>query len=98
MYTTEVISDENAVSVAFSNLLKNVLQYTSAGEVSLGYNVDENGCVTCFVSDTGVGITNVQQKQIFDIFYQTDTFEESIGLGLPLCKLIIQELGGRICA
>lgn len=51
-YTTEIVSDENAVSVVFSNLLKNALKYTSTGEVSLGYSVDEKGCVTCFVSDT----------------------------------------------
>ncbi|MEG0518551.1 MAG: HAMP domain-containing sensor histidine kinase [Bacteroidales bacterium] len=92
----EVVSDENAVSVVFSNLLKNALKYTSTGEISLGYRVDEKGRTTCFVSDTGVGIPQDQQKQVFETFYQNDNFDEGVGLGLSVCKLIMKGIGGRI--
>ncbi|MEG1464835.1 MAG: HAMP domain-containing sensor histidine kinase, partial [Mucinivorans sp.] len=93
---SEVVSDENAVSIVFSNLLKNALKYTSAGEISLGYSVDDKGRATCFVSDNGVGIPQDQQKQVFETFYQNDNFDEGVGLGLSVCRLIIKGIGGRI--
>ena len=52
------------------------------------------------VSDTGIGIADEERAQIFDNFYQvgvtTDGVREGTGLGLPICKQLVEMHGGRI--
>ena len=46
--------------------------------------------------DTGIGIPEEERAKIFDRFYKVDTFTQGTGLGLPICKNIAEQLGGRI--
>ena len=48
------------------------------------------------VEDTGCGIPAAEAEHIFERFVKLDTFKEGIGLGLPLCRMLIEKLGGTV--
>lgn len=83
------------------NLLSNAVKFTREGSVTLRALTDaETGEVVIEVTDTGIGIPEAEQKQIFEAFHQVDnatTREFSgTGLGLSICKNLATGLGGRI--
>jgi TMAO_torS: TMAO reductase sytem sensor TorS len=49
-----------------------------------------------YVADTGIGISREQQADIFERFVKLNTFVHGTGLGLPICKSIVEQLGGTI--
>ena len=55
-----------------------------------------DGEVEISVTDTGVGIEEEKQKQIFDLFVKLNSFAHGTGLGLSICKSIVEQVGGRI--
>ncbi|MCP4376132.1 MAG: HAMP domain-containing histidine kinase [bacterium] len=87
------------------NLLINartaVMQKRSIRRVEV-HATKENGMVTIVISDTGMGITPGNLKQIFEPFFTTrdgqDGKEQGHGLGLALCREIVESLGGDISA
>lgn len=80
-----------------SNFLNNADKFTRSGSVTLGCSVDkEHRKVSVYVQDTGKGIDEKELMMIFDRFYKTDEFEQGSGLGLSICKVIIERLCGRI--
>lgn len=89
-------TDEERISQVFNNLITNAIKFTLEGDISIGYSILPNNQVYCYVKDTGKGITEAEQKQIFDRFFKADAFTQGTGLGLPLCEMIIRELGGFI--
>ena len=52
--------------------------------------------VCLYVEDTGEGIPQECQKEIFDRFYKVNTFKQGTGLGLSICKTIVEHLQGSI--
>ena len=58
------------------------------------YKEHQEVCV--YVKDTGKGIDDKELMMIFDRFYKTDEFEQGSGLGLSICQMIIDRLGGTI--
>lgn len=80
-----------------SNFLNNADKFTRGGSVTLGCSVDkERRKVSVYVQDTGKGIDEKELMMIFDRFYKTDEFEQGSGLGLSICKVIIERLCGHI--
>jgi len=80
-----------------SNFLNNADKFTRSGSVTLGCSVDkEHRKVSVYVQDTGKGIDEKEFMMIFDRFYKTDEFEQGSGLGLSICKVIIERLCGHI--
>ena len=80
-----------------SNFLNNADKFTRSGSVTLGCSVDkERRKVSVYVQDTGKGIDEKEFMMIFDRFYKTDEFEQGSGLGLSICKVIIERLCGHI--
>lgn len=80
-----------------SNFLSNANKFTKEGTITLGCSVDtENQKVRIYVKDTGKGIDEKELMLIFDRFYKTDEFEQGSGLGLSICKVIIERLSGHI--
>lgn len=80
-----------------SNFLNNANKFTKEGQITLGCTLDEKHHEACvYVEDTGKGIDEKDLIMIFDRFYKTDEFEQGSGLGLSICKVIIERLGGRI--
>lgn len=80
-----------------NNFLSNANKFTAEGRITLGCKADKEKNEVCiYVEDTGKGIDEKEQIMIFDRFYKTDEFEQGSGLGLPICKGIIEKLSGRI--
>jgi PAS domain S-box-containing protein len=97
---SRMITDKYLVNQVFSNLLDNAVKYTPSGSIRFGYQLPAQGMLTCFVSDSGVGIAPEDHEVIFDNFRQGDTGNGNryggIGLGLAICKGVIGLLGGTI--
>lgn len=78
------------------NLLKNSIKFTQTnGAVSVSVKADSDN-LTVTVSDTGEGISEMDIDKVFDEFYRCMRDEEGSGLGLSICKKIVELHGGRI--
>lgn len=92
-------SDGKKLSAIFSNLIKNAIKYTSAGNIGFGYKL-KNNMIELFVNDTGIGIESDRQMHVFDRFVQADMSltkpYEGTGLGLSIAKAYVDMLGGKI--
>ena len=106
-----LVADQQLLEMAFSNLLSNAIKYTpDGGKITLQVQRVEDTadpCVRITFHDTGIGIAPDDQPYIFDRFYVTgDTQLHStskaafrgggLGLGLAICKGIIEAHNGRI--
>ena len=92
-------TDANRLTQVFSNLISNALKHTPNGSISYGYKVfDDASKIDFFVKDTGSGIAKEDLEHIFETYVSRDaeTNKNSYGLGLPLCKIIVEKLGGNI--
>lgn len=79
------------------HLVGNAAKFTSKGHIDLGCTVTENGEeIRLFVADSGCGIPADSTEKIFDRFYKIDSFKPGAGLGLSVCKTIVEGMGGRI--
>ncbi len=79
----------------YTNLLGNAMKFTSRGEIRYGFRRQgENVC--CYVKDTGMGIEESKLSTIFDRFGKVNNFIQGTGLGLALCKMLVERLGGGI--
>ena len=92
-----VRGDEAALRRVLINLTENAIQHTAGGEVRLRISASDGGA-EIEVSDTGKGIPEVDRPRVFDRFYRADTARGrgGAGLGLSLCRDIIQAHGGTI--
>lgn len=91
-------TDANRLTQVFCNLISNALKHTIKGGITYGYRVDEQANrIVCFVSDTGSGIAPEDIETIFHTYVSKDAeVQKGFGLGLPLSKIIVEKLGGRI--
>lgn len=73
-------------------------KFTEEGYIHFGFmvNPENDDSVCLFVEDTGEGIPQECQKEIFDRFYKVNTFKQGTGLGLSICKTIVEHLQGSI--
>lgn len=92
-------SDFDKVFAIYSNLVKNSIKYSIEGTITVGFARREK-IVECFVKDTGIGIPQDRQKNIFERFIQADVNSkrstEGAGLGLSIVKGYVKLLGGII--
>ena len=91
-------TDANRITQVFSNLVSNALKHTSSGSITYGYRMLEEGTnIEFFVQDTGSGIAPDDLQHIFNTYVSRDAENNSgYGLGLALCKIIVEKLGGKI--
>lgn len=87
--------DPHRVEQVLLNLLSNAIKFTSKGFISLFYEV-EDMFVRVSVMDTGIGISEEKLESVFERFVKLDDFYQGAGLGLPICKMIVELLGGEI--
>jgi len=100
----EVCGDPLRLRQVFSNLVNNALKFTKHGEVVVGVRMKERSAthatLALRVSDTGVGIADDRMETIFRPFAQADasTTREygGTGLGLPICRQLVELMGGRL--
>ncbi|MBT4218423.1 MAG: PAS domain S-box protein [Rhodospirillaceae bacterium] len=95
-----VFADPDMVQAVIRNLISNSIKFTPfGGEIELS-SCKKNGFVQVTVSDTGIGIPSGQEENIFALDQKTSTIgtagETGTGLGLPLCKEMIEKNGGTI--
>ncbi|MCK9310906.1 MAG: ATP-binding protein [Bacteroidales bacterium] len=88
-------TDKNRLSQVFSNLIGNASKFTKQGSIRFGYFVKPNH-LEFYVKDTGTGIMEDKLDKVFERFVKADNFTQGTGLGLPICKSIIEKLGGKI--
>lgn len=88
-------SDRNRLTQVLSNLIDNAIKFTLKGSVTVGYRVVSEW-VEIFVNDTGIGIPEDKLDKVFERFEKVDNFSQGTGLGLPICKTILERLGGNI--
>ncbi|BAX81056.1 response regulator [Labilibaculum antarcticum] len=98
-----LISDQNRIKQVLLNLLKNALKFTHSGTVEFGcseFIQDQIPMLKFHVTDSGIGIPLDKQELIFEVFRQVDESQTRIyggtGLGLTICKRLINLLGGEI--
>lgn len=95
----EIIIPTNAfyLSRVIGNLLSNAAKFTEKGTITLTCQIDEDQeVVVISVTDTGIGIPTDKQEWVFERFTKVDDFKPGTGLGLYICRIIIQRLGGNI--
>ncbi|MCF8303688.1 MAG: PAS domain S-box protein [Bacteroidales bacterium] len=94
-----ISTDPEKLNGILTNLIKNAIKYTHEGRIEFGYRLVEKN-LEFYVSDTGIGIPQKQQKLIFDRFVQADLSitkpYEGFGLGLSITKAYVEMLGGFI--
>ena len=91
-------TDANRVTQVFSNLIGNALKHTTKGSITYGYRLINDGTeVEFFVTDTGSGIDPNDIENIFGTYVSRDAdTQNGYGLGLALCKTIVEKMDGRI--
>ena len=91
-------TDQNRLTQVFSNLISNALKHTSQGSITYGYRLINDGQeVEFFVSDTGSGIAPEDVGHIFETYMSRDAeVQNGYGLGLALCRIIIEKMHGTI--
>lgn len=90
-----VYTDRNRLTQVLSNFMSNAIKNTEEGSITLGLEV-ESGWIKMYVTDTGSGIAEDKLSLIFNRFEKLNDFVQGTGLGLPICKSIIDRLGGRV--
>ena len=88
-------TDRNRLSQLLINLLTNASKFTHQGSIRFGYKV-RGSQLYFYVTDTGCGISADGQQHVFERFVKLNTFKQGTGLGLPICKSIVEHLGGEI--
>lgn len=96
-HTNDIQTNGFYLSRVLGNLLNNANKFTEQGTIRLSYDIDkERGKIMICVSDTGIGIPADKQEWVFERFTKLDDFKPGTGLGLYVCRIIIQRLGGTI--
>jgi len=97
-----VEADKLRFEEIFNNLISNAIKYTPEGDGTLTIDAKKGkDFVTISMNDTGIGMNEEQISHIFDEFYKADKSRHDLyshGLGLPICKNIVEKHGGKIWA
>jgi PAS domain S-box-containing protein len=100
------IGDLGRIRQVLTNLLSNAIKFTDKGEVSVSYNLrlteEKKHQIHFFIKDTGIGIHQDKMGMLFKPFSQIDTIASrtkgGAGLGLAICKELVELMGGEIWA
>lgn len=93
----QVNVDPMRLTQVLTNFLNNANKFTKGGSIRLGYCCPSGMSeVHLYVEDTGIGIPHSEQKMIFERFYKRSEFSQGVGVGLSICVLIVEKMGGRI--
>jgi two-component system phosphate regulon sensor histidine kinase PhoR len=91
-----VNADADLLTRTLQNLISNSVKFAPGGEIEIGAGEKANG-VECWVEDNGVGITSERIGRIFDkLETDPDPTRAGFGLGLAICKQIVEAHGGEI--
>ena len=91
-----ILSNEYMLKIALNAIVDNAVKYTPEGTITLKAAKPSDTELALTVEDTGCGVPAAEAEHIFERFVKLDTFKEGIGLGLPLCRMLIDKLGGTV--
>lgn len=88
--------DRGRVMQVLVNLINNSMKFTPAkGAIHVGYTLQED-TVEFYVRDNGIGIAKELQESIFNRFFKVNESDKGSGLGLSICKGIVEQMNGTI--
>lgn len=94
-----ILSDKSKIIQILINLISNSIKFTDIEKnINLNFNIKNENTLEFVLIDEGIGIPKEKRKTIFDAYNQienTDT-KEGLGLGLPICKKLVEILKGNI--
>lgn len=98
--TTECVvkADRNRLVQVMMNLMNNAVKFTGEGSIEFGFDVREDGFLHFYVTDTGCEIPEERLEEIFGNFVKLNSFVQGTGLGLTICRAIVERMGGKIGA
>jgi len=91
-----ITSDRNRICEVVKHYLLNALKFTTAGSITVGYDMPRGGRMRIWVRDTGKGVAVEHQQQIFERFFKVDEFVPGAGLGLSICQTMAHSMGGKV--
>ena len=92
-----VKTNSDRLSQILTHLLQNAAKFTEQGSITLEYALNESEQQIVYrVTDTGKGIPKDKQDFVFERFAKLDDFTQGTGLGLPICRLVAEKLGGSL--
>ena len=101
-----VKADKDRILQVLINLISNAVKFTEKGYVKIGVEPinditgSQDNRITIYIEDTGAGIPKSHVNKIFEKFIQVDDHQagrpKGTGLGLPICKEIVEHHGGKI--
>ena len=101
---SQVLGDEDRLRQVLLKLLDNAVKFTAAGRIALGAvaTAEDSGDwrLDITIADTGIGITPEAEARLFEPFAQGDSSTArrhgGLGLGLAVCRLLLESMGGSI--
>ena len=91
----QIEHDPMRIKQILNNFISNALKNTVQGHIEVYYETDTDG-IRISVSDTGCGIPPDKLEMIFERFEKVDSFAQDAGLGLSICKSIVEKMNGVI--
>jgi signal transduction histidine kinase len=91
----QVKTNEESVRALLKHLIENAVQYTEKGVITVACT-EYGDHVRTSVTDTGIGIPKELREHVFDTFREMGPTQKLQGLGLSVCKAIVNLLGGKI--
>lgn len=89
-------SERDRLTQLVVNMVSNAIKFTLEGSITFGYILRDGNVLYFYVTDTGCGIPEEKQENIFDRFVKLSSFAQGTGLGLSICKSIVMKMGGDI--
>lgn len=90
-----IISDRSKLVQVLSNLINNAIKFTQQGCITVGFRKLQKG-IEFYVQDTGIGIVAENIQLIFNRFEKLNHFAHGTGLGLTICRNLVEKLDGTI--
>lgn len=85
----------NRLTQVITNLLNNAIKFTVDGSIIFGFK-QENDNLFFYIKDSGCGIPKDKIESIFGRFVKLNSFKQGSGLGLSICKTIVEKMGGEV--
>lgn len=93
----QIFVDTKRVEQVINNFLSNAFKFTQAGYIKVGWKyLDDTDEVELFVTDTGIGIKKENFENLFQQFFKIHEHAHGTGLGLNICKTIVEKQSGTI--
>jgi signal transduction histidine kinase/ligand-binding sensor domain-containing protein len=94
-----IYADEYRFRQIITNLISNAFKFTENGSIEIGFHLYSRDQMVFYVKDSGIGISEEEQKIIFNHFTKVEKetrIFRGVGLGLAICKQLAELMGGKI--